>query len=98
MIGVVTGLTLLLSGAMMLRNRPPPRDPATVLYRRFVRRLGITPGDGETPDAFAVRAAAVDGVDEEAVLRVTRAYLAVRYGGSGDTALAELASAVSAAR
>lgn len=98
MIAIVGVITILLSGIMMLRYRPPRRDRAAILYDKFVRRMGLPPETGETPDAFAARAAAAGRLSNEAIDRVTRAYVAVRYGSAGDTGLAELEKAVSSAR
>ncbi len=98
LIAVIVAMTAMLSLILMWRLRPPPRDRASVLYGRFVKRLGIRPRTGETADAFAARAA--DGADiaDDAIARVARAYVAARYGADGDSMLDELESAISAAR
>ncbi|MDJ0940031.1 MAG: DUF3488 and transglutaminase-like domain-containing protein [Woeseiaceae bacterium] len=98
LVAVVAGLTLLLSGILMLRFRPPPKDRATVLYRRFVKRTGVEPRRGETPDAFAARIAGGTGIAEAAIAKVTSAYLRARYAESDPASLDELETAVRAAR
>ena len=98
LIGLVAAIVFLLSLLMIWRNLPPRRDAASRLYRRFVRRTGLEPKTGETPEAFATRAANDGGLDANAVAAVTSAYLAVRYGPADDEGLAALESAVSAVR
>jgi len=95
LIAFVIALTLGVSALMMWRNRPPRLDGASRLYRRYVRATGLAPAVGETPDAFARRVTAESSLDDTSVARITRSYLAARYGGD-DSALAELADAVSA--
>ena len=97
MIAVVAGLTALLSGVLMLRYRPPKRDRATVLYERFVRRSGVAARTGETPDAFARRAAETGKITAGTIETITRTYVATRYGDDGDATLDELEAAVKAA-
>jgi transglutaminase-like putative cysteine protease len=80
LIGVVIGLTLLISLLLMLRYRPPSRDRAARLYDRFVRRSGLTPATGETPRGFALRARHESSLPPESVHAITEAYLDVRYG------------------
>jgi len=80
LIGVVIGLTLLISLLLVLRYRPPPRDRAAKLYERFVKRSGLTPATGETPRVFAVRARQESPLPAESVHAITETYLDVRYG------------------
>ncbi|MEO1204403.1 MAG: transglutaminase domain-containing protein, partial [Pseudomonadota bacterium] len=98
MITVIVAMTVVLSLVMMWRLRPPPRDRASVLYSRFLKRLGVQPATGETPDAFVARVASEADVADEHIARVATAYIAVRYGAGGDASLDELEAAVSAAR
>jgi transglutaminase-like putative cysteine protease len=98
MIAIVVSMTVVLSLVLMWRLRPPPRDRASVLYGRFLKRLGVKPAIGETPDAFATRLAEQADVGEELIARVVRAYVAVRYAAGGDAAMDELEAAVSEAR
>jgi len=80
LIGVVIGLTLLISMLLMLRYRPPPRDKAARLYERFVKRSGLTPATGETPRLFALRARRDSSLPAASVRAITETYLDVRYG------------------
>ncbi|HEX5787893.1 MAG TPA: DUF3488 and transglutaminase-like domain-containing protein [Woeseiaceae bacterium] len=89
LIGLVIGLTLVVSALLMWRYRPPRPDRASVLYRRFVSATGLTPAVGETPAAFAERAAALSTLAPATVEAVTAAYHSARYGGRAN-ALAEL--------
>ena len=56
MIGLILGLIALISMLLALRYRPPAKDPAAVLYRRFTKKAGLEPGIGETAQRFARRA------------------------------------------
>ena len=77
---LVTGLTMLISLALMLRYRPPSRDKAAILYDRFVRKSGLKPATGETPRGFAVRAQRDSPLPADSVRSITDTYLDVRYG------------------
>ena len=94
LIVLVSAQIFAISLLMVWRNLPPRRDPAARLYRRFVRRTGLTPATGETPEAFARRAASESTIDPGAIVAVTRAYLAVRYGPGDGKDLTALESAV----
>jgi len=89
LIGLVIGLTLVVSALLMWRYRPPRPDRASVLYRRFVAATGLTPAVGESPAAFAERAAGLSKLAPETVEAVTVAYHSARYGGNANS-LAEL--------
>jgi len=80
LVGIVIALIMLVSAFLMLRYRPPPRDPASILYNRFVRRTGIAPRTGETALAFAARVRASQTLAPALVDDVTDAYLEARYG------------------
>lgn len=64
-------------------RRAERQDRAAEIYRRFegrLQRLGIEPlKTGETPTAFARRAARVVPESEAEILAITRSYLAARY-------------------
>ena len=89
LVAAVVLLTIAISTVLMWRYRPPPRDRARTLYDRFARRSGVERRTGETPGAFAERAAAAGRLDTATVREVTEAYLACRYGGE-PAALARL--------
>jgi len=96
LVGGVVGLILAISGLMMLRYRSPPKDRASILYGRFVRKTGLQRRTGETEQQFALRAAAEGAVADEAATSVTGAYLNARYGPPDEQALMRLRSAIDA--
>ena len=90
LVGLVVGLIMLISVLLMLRYRPPPRDPASVLYQRFVKKTGVQPRTGETARVFALRVVAAGSVPEDSVDNVTDAYLDARYGPDDEQAFDRL--------
>ncbi len=96
LVALVIGLTLLISLALMRRYGPPPRDRAAVLYERFVRRAGVQPIVGETPAAYAQRAAAAARLDADRIDAITASYLEARYGDAPAAALSRLEDDVAA--
>jgi hypothetical protein len=98
LIGVVIGLTLLISLLLMLRYRPPPRDRAAMLYERFVKRSGLTPATGETPRVFAARARQESSLPAETVHSITETYLDLRYGPPTPELMKQLETEVAALR
>ena len=96
LVAVVTGLTMLISALLMLRYRPPPRDRAAVLYDRFVRKSGLTPATGETPQVFARRVQGATPLPADTVRNITNAYLDARYGPPDPSLLRRLESHVAA--
>jgi hypothetical protein len=98
LVSIVIALTLLVSVLLMLRYRSPPRDRASILYSRFVKKTGIEPAIGETPDAFAVRAAADSPLPADTVHTITASYLDARYGSLAPAELARLEAEVTSLR
>ena len=96
LVGLVVGLIMLVSVLLMLRYRPPPRDPAAVLYRRFVKKTRVEPRTGETARVFALRVHETGSIPEDVVDNVTDAYLDARYGPEGEQAFERLRRAVGA--
>ncbi len=94
LIGIVAAMVALLSYLLYRRYKPPRRDRAAMLYRRFVRKTGMSPDTGETPVAFAKRVTGHARVSAQSVANVTSAYLDARYGPDGDAALPRLKEAV----
>ena len=94
LIVVVTGLTVLISAALLLRYRPPRRDRAAILYDRFIRKSGLTPATGETPQLFAGRVRRESALPASAVDSITDTYLDVRYGPPDPALLQRLEAAV----
>lgn len=70
----------LISVMLAFRNRPPRKDEAARLYRKFTSRLGEPPKRGEAPVDYARRIASSNQSAAIAVERVTRLYLNARYG------------------
>lgn len=96
MIGLVAGLVMLISLMLALRYRAPAKDPAAILYRRFIRKTGLEPGIGETAERFARRAIQTNSLPPGLIMSVTAAYHDVRYGGADESALVRLRQAVGA--
>ena len=91
---LVVALVMLISLLMMFRYRPPEKDEAARLYRKFVKKSGLEPRTGETAQLFALRVCDEGRIPDAAVKAVTSAYLDARYGNGGETAQAELRAAV----
>jgi len=99
MLGLVFGIAFAVSVLLSLRHRPPRRDRAATLYRRFIRASGLSLATGETPTAFAARAVATATLPADSIYGVTQTYLEARYGAPADSpALTDLERRVSAFR
>ena len=96
LVAIVTGLTMLISFALMLRYRPPRKDRAAILYGRFIRKSGLTPATGESPQAFASRVRGETALPAAAVRSITDAYLDARYGPPDPGPLRRLESHIAA--
>lgn len=96
MLSLVTILIILvaiISTLIMMRYRPPPRDEAARLYRKFTKAAGVTPEKGETPLKLMARIAA-ERDDASLAEEITTMYLDTRYGPPELVAIARLQSAV----
>lgn len=93
LVGVVALLVAAIHLVLILRFRPPEQDQARKLYERFVRRTGIAPARGETPLAFAERAAGELPAPGQ-VREITALYLDARYGAGGRDVLSSLAEQI----
>ncbi len=91
---LVAALIGIISLILMARYRPPPKDQAAILYRKFTQKAALPPNRGETPLAYAVRL----GEDREELAddaeRVTEHYLLARYAAPDAAAIASLKAAV----
>ncbi len=91
---LVAAIIGVISLVLVMRYRPPPKDRAAILYRRFTKKAGLPPNCGETPQAYAVRLSR----DREELAadaeRVTARYLLARYAPPNRTAMAMLRAAV----
>jgi protein-glutamine gamma-glutamyltransferase len=94
LIAILLALLAALSFLLLRRYRPPKRDPAAQLYRRFMRKTGLAPETGESPDAYAKRLAAANIAPLDDTELVTRSYLAARYGPPAPGALEALQAAL----
>ena len=86
-------LVAIISTLIMMRYRPPPRDEAARLYRKFTKAAGVTPEKGETPLKLMARIAA-ERDDSSLAEEITTIYLDTRYGPPELVAIARLQSAV----
>lgn len=96
MLTLVTMLVILIaiiSTLIMMRYRPPPRDEAARLYRKFTKAAGVMPEKGETPLKLMSRIVA-ERDDARLAEEVTAIYLDARYGPPEPVAIARLQSAV----
>ncbi len=98
MIALIAILMAAISVLLLLRNRPPASDRAALLYKRFVRKSGITPHVGETPAAFAERVRDAAKLSPDSIDSVTANYLDARYGPLDAAALRRLEFAVRSLR
>jgi transglutaminase-like putative cysteine protease len=94
-LALVVGIVLLISFVMALRNRAPGPDRATILYRKFTRKIGVKPEIGETPLAYASRVRIHGEFPLAAVDAITRSFLDARYGPPDPDNLVKLQNAVS---
>ncbi|MBU1666290.1 MAG: DUF4129 domain-containing protein, partial [Gammaproteobacteria bacterium] len=101
-LGVGASLLVLVVGiALWPRLAIIRRDPASREYQRFCRRLArcrIPRGAAEAPEDYARRAIALRPDLGNDIKRITRLYLAARYGPEGGTTPRDLRDAVAAFR
>jgi hypothetical protein len=95
MLSLVIGMVVLISLLLALRYRAPRPDRAAILYRRFVKKSGVSLLVGESPASFAARAHAESNMDDDAIDAVTTEYLAARYGAPESSSLQRLQASVS---
>jgi hypothetical protein len=96
LVALVIGMVLLISFILALRYRPPARDQAAILYRKFVRKSGVEPDVGETPATYAARLQAESRIPAASVDAITSTYLEARYGPANPAALQQLQNAIAA--
>ena len=94
LLAIVIGMVVLISLLLALRYRAPRPDRAALLYRKFVKKSGVTLDTGETPAAFAAKAYSASTIDDELIDTITAAYLAARYGTPDPASLRQLESQV----
>ena len=94
LLAVVILIVAIISTLIMLRYRPPRKDEAARLYRKFTKAVGIEPASGETPLRLARRIGTERAAFADAASDITDLYLDVRYGPPETTHLQTLAKAV----
>ena len=94
LVAIVVALIAIMSVLLMLRYRPPPKDAAAILYRKFTEKAGLPPSRGETPLAYAVRLAREQAAMAGDAESITAQYLDARYGPPGLVAIEKLKTAV----
>ncbi len=91
---IVTVLTGIISLLILLRYRPPPKDAAAILYRKFTEKAGVTPARGETPLSYALRLKRERETIAAEADAITATYLDARYGPPNLVAVGKLQAAV----
>jgi transglutaminase-like putative cysteine protease len=94
LIAIVTILVAIISVLLLLRYRPPPKDAAAILYRKFTEKAGIPPSRGETPLSYALRLAEKQVAMAGDAESITTQYLDARYGPPDLVAIENLKEAV----
>lgn len=94
LVAVLAILVAVVSLLLLRRYRPPRKDPAARLYRKFTHKAGSSPAPGESPRAYAGRLVSAGIASAQAVERVTLHYLAARYGPTDRRELEALRNAV----
>lgn len=93
---LVAAIVGIISLVLMMRYRPPPKDRAAMLYKKFTRMVGLKPNTGETPQAYALRLGKENVRLAANAERITEHYLLARYAPPHPAALQKLKSAVDA--
>ncbi|MGI9261344.1 MAG: transglutaminase TgpA family protein [Woeseiaceae bacterium] len=85
----------IISVMLIIRYRPPPKDHAARLYRKFTSATGVDPVMGETPLSYSRRLGEERTAMRESVQEITDLYLRARYGPPGLVQIPVLQAAVS---
>lgn len=94
LVAIVTVLIAIISILLLLRYRPPPKDAAVILYRKFTDKTGVMPCRGETPLCYALRLARENEQMAADANAITARYLDARYGPPDLVAIDRLQAAV----
>lgn len=94
LLALVTIIVGIISTVLVRRYRPPSKDRATILYRRFIRKSGVERACGEPPLTFVQRLAARERNDLAQARAITDFYLQARYGPPDPQWLGKLRAAV----
>ncbi len=95
---LVAAIVGIISLVLMMRYRPPPKDRAAILYRKFTQKAGLTPNCGETPQAYVIRLSEDRKELAADAERVTEQYLLARYAPPNAGAIDSLQAAVNGFR
>ena len=96
LLAAVIAIVIAISALIMLRYRPPQKDEAARLYRKFTKAAGVEQNKGETPLRLAERIGEERSGIAAAAHDITGLYLDVRYGPPESVPMLELAKAVQA--
>lgn len=91
---LVAAIVSIISLLLMARYRPPRKDPAALLYRKFTRKAGLPPKRGETPLAYSIRFSTDREELAAHAAHVTEKYLLARYAPPKSGAIESLRAAV----
>lgn len=94
LVTILVVLVTIISILLMLRYRPPPKDKAAQLYRKFTESTGVDPEQGETPLSYALRLGTERSEVSAHASQVTSLYLDARYGPPEISTIHKLNSAV----
>jgi transglutaminase-like putative cysteine protease len=95
LVAIIILLIAIISVLLILRYRPPPKDEAARLYRKFTTATGIDPEMGETPLSYHARLAGAHSELADRANGITSLYLDARYGPPEPASIKALQSAVS---
>lgn len=95
LVAVVVLLIAIISVLLVMRYRPPPKDEAARLYRKFTRAAGIDPAMGETPFSYSARLTRERSELTDKADGITSLYLDARYGPPELASVNALQTAVS---
>ena len=98
LIAISVVLIAFISLHLVLRYRPPRKDEAARLYRKFTGATGVKLRAGESPLAYAARVAEEKTEISAVAADITGLYLDTRYGPPNPAAIPELRSAISGFR
>jgi protein-glutamine gamma-glutamyltransferase len=99
MVAVTSAVVAAIALVTLYRLRSSEADPVQRIYLAFVRKLarrGLTRAAGEGPLDFSRRVAGSDPALAPAVERITRLYLALRYGAGAPQSVTQLRAMVRA--
>jgi len=95
LIAISVALITNVSLHLKLRYRPPRKDEAARLYRKFISASGVELHEGESPLAYSSRLGVEKADISVAATNITCLYLDARYGPPDPAGIPELRIAVS---